>query len=48
MSDADIEEKFRALTGDALDSAAQDRVIEAVNTLDAAPNLDQFLAAMRV
>jgi 2-methylcitrate dehydratase len=46
MSDADIEEKFRALTADAMDTAAQDRVIEAVNTLDKAPNLDAFLSAM--
>ncbi|HUU46352.1 MAG TPA: MmgE/PrpD family protein [Acidobacteriota bacterium] len=48
MSDADLEEKFRALTGGVIDTPAQDRVIEAVNTLEKEQNLDQFLAAMTV
>lgn len=48
MTDADIEEKFRALTSDAMDKSAQDRVIEAVDRLDRAPDLGVFLAAMTV
>jgi len=48
MTDADIEEKFRALTSDVMDKSAQDRVIEAVNWLDKAPDLSTFLKAMTV
>lgn len=48
MTDADLEEKFRALTTDVLDKAGQDRVIAAINNLDRAPNLDEFTAAMTV
>lgn len=46
MSDADIEEKFRALTSDALDAKGQDRVIAAVNNIDKASDLSEFLKAM--
>jgi len=46
MSDADLEEKFRALTNDVLDRGGQDRVIEVVNVLDRGPNLAKFLSAM--
>jgi 2-methylcitrate dehydratase len=48
MTNADLEEKFRALTSEVMDKAAQDRVIEAVGNLDRAPNLDAFLRAMTV
>ena len=48
MTDADIEEKFRALTSEVMDKSAQDRVIEVVNTLDRAPDLSRFLQAMTV
>ncbi|MBI5869252.1 MAG: MmgE/PrpD family protein [candidate division Zixibacteria bacterium] len=48
MTDADIEEKFRALTSEVMDKSAQDRVIEAVNSLEHAPDLSKFLAAMTV
>lgn len=48
MTDADIEEKFRALTGGVMDKAAQDRVIAAVNGLDRAHDLSEFTAAMTV
>ncbi|HWO57937.1 MAG TPA: MmgE/PrpD family protein [bacterium] len=48
MTNADLEEKFRALTSEVMDKAAQDRVIEAVGNLDRAPNLDAFLKAMTV
>jgi 2-methylcitrate dehydratase len=48
MTDADLEEKFRALTTDVLDKAGQDRVIAAINNLDRAPNLNEFTAAMTV
>jgi 2-methylcitrate dehydratase len=48
MTNADLEEKFRALTSEVLDKPSQDRVIEAVADLDCAPNLNEFLAAMTV
>ena len=48
MSDADIEEKFRALTADVMSKKAQNRVIEAVDTLDRAEGLSDFLEAMTV
>ena len=48
MTNADLEEKFRALTSDVLDKAGQDRVIQAVGDLDREPNVSKFLAAMTV
>jgi 2-methylcitrate dehydratase len=48
MTDADLEEKFRALTADVMDASQQDRVIAAVNDLDKANDLSEFLGAMTV
>lgn len=48
MTDADIEEKFRALTAGVMSKKAQTRVIEAVNNLDSAEGLSDFLEAMTV
>ncbi|MBI3873329.1 MAG: MmgE/PrpD family protein [candidate division Zixibacteria bacterium] len=48
MTNADLEEKFRALTGEVMDKAAQDRAIAAVGNLDSAPDLGEFLGAMTV
>ena len=46
MTNADLEEKFRALTSEVLNKSQQDRVIEAIGNLDRAPNLNEFTAAM--
>ncbi len=48
MSDADLEEKFRALTDDVMNSSQQDRVMEAVNNIDKAKDLGGFLKAMTI
>jgi 2-methylcitrate dehydratase len=46
MTNADLEEKFRALTSEVMNKSQQDRVIEAIGNLDRAPNLNEFTAAM--
>jgi len=48
MTNADLEEKFRALTSDVMNMSQQNRVIEAIGNLDRAPNLNEFTAAMTV
>ncbi len=46
MTNADLEEKFRALTSEVMNKSQQDRVLEAIGNLDRAPNLNEFSAAM--
>lgn len=48
MTNADLEEKFRALTSEVMSKSQQDRVMEAIGNLDRAPNLNAFSAAMTV